>query len=475
MHNHLSKTQKLILSCLPLLSGLAGFAMASAMSFPDSLFACICMYTLNYQDTPPNLLVELARWTAPMVTASSLLLAFTAAHDRLANALCYRRGHCTAVYGPEQEKAVLLSQLGRNGIDGKERFVRAQKYILLNNEADNFSFYRSNRQALAQSDVYLQCHSLPAQSVSAPNLHLFCPEETAARLFWKEFCLYPASVSCGHRLNIVFLGFGQLGEELLRFGLQHNLFHPQQQLHYHIFGDGAAFCALHTELSSIEDSITFHKEPWYAQLSLFNEAHMVVVVAQNDQLALCRSLLFAARCSNVHVFADNPDALALLEHPHRLTIFDWKKASCDISCISGDLLFWRAKQINLRYAVLYGGAQESDKVCEAEWMKLDAFTRYSNISAADYHDVRLAMLSAMNQPADAQGLSPDCLELLSQLEHMRWCRYHYLNNWSYAEAEDGVRKNKDRRVHADLIPWENLDNNAKEKDRENIRVLLSVK
>ena len=39
---------------------------------------------------------------------------------------------------------------------------------------------------------------------------------------------------------------------------------------------------------------------------------MVVVVAQNDQLALCRSLLFAARCSNVHVFADNPDALALL-------------------------------------------------------------------------------------------------------------------------------------------------------------------
>ena len=111
---------------------------------------------------------------------------------------------------------------------------------------------------------------------------------------------------------------------------------------------------------------------------------------------------------------------------------------------------------------------------EAEWAKLDAFTRGSNISAADYHLVRLDMLKAMGLPASAEKLPGETLELLAQLEHMRWCRYHYLNNWAFGQPENGKRKDPRLRLHADLVPYENLTDAEREKDRENIRILLSV-
>lgn len=142
--------------------------------------------------------------------------------------------------------------------------------------------------------------------------------------------------------------------------------------------------------------------------------------------------------------------------------------------ILDDLLLDRAKAINLRYSHLYAGAAETKENREAEWAKLDAFTRESNISAADYHLVRLDMLAAMGLPASAEKLPPDTMEILAELEHIRWCRYHYLNNWTFGQPEDGRRKDPARRIHGDLVPYQNLTEAEREKDRENIRILLSV-
>lgn len=51
----------------------------------------------------------------------------------------------------------------------------------------------------------------------------------------------------------------------------------------------------------------------------------------------------------------------------------------------------------------------------------------------DYHLVRLDMLAAMGLPASAEKLPPDTMEILAELEHIRWCRYHYLNNWTFGQ------------------------------------------
>ena len=471
---HLLKIGKAFLFFLPGLLGLVGLFAVAGETFSDSLFNCVTMYVLNYTTSPPNILVELARLTAPLSTASGVLLAVSAARERVRNYFRYRGGNSVAVYGPEEDKAELLKQLGKHGIDGGTGFVQAQRYILLDGEDQNFSFYNRHRETLQDVSVYIKCRSIQAQSVSSASLRLFCPEETAARLFWKRRSLFEVSRRHGHRLQIVFLGFGKLGEELLTYALQDNIFSPDQQFEYHIFGNGAHFTAMHTQLDAISDALVFHSEPWYESIPLLEQAQAVIVLTQEEQLLLMHELLLATSCRMIDVFAVDEGALGLLAEQDRLALFSWKRESLKLEHIFSDALILLAKQINLHYANLYGGTDGSSRDLEAEWQKLDAFTRYSNISAADYHEIRLGMLAAAGQPADAARISPDVMELLAELEHIRWSRYHYLNNWRYAIPEDGSRKDKERRFHADLLPYRELSDSEKEKDRESVRQLLSM-
>jgi hypothetical protein len=55
----------------------------------------------------------------------------------------------------------------------------------------------------------------------------------------------------------------------------------------------------------------------------------------------------------------------------------------------------------------------------------------------------------------------DFLEKLSRLEHERWMRLKISDGWQYAEVTDKANK-----LHADLVPWEELSPSARKKDEE---------
>lgn len=466
-----SALPKLALLGCPLLLGVTGFLLAGS-SLPDALFSGICMYTMGYQDTPPNLWIEVGRWTAPLATASGIFMTVSALRERFWAYLRYRRGHSVAVYGPAAEKEALLHRLGSRGIDGGNRFVRAQRYILLGD--DGFDFYFQNQEALARREVYLRCGSVPAQSVSAPGLRLFCEEETAARLFWKRQNLYQQSAAHGHRLDIVLIGFGKLGEELLVYGLQDNIFSPDQRITYHVFGADRSFAATHTQLEHIGDPVLFHDTAWYEWLHLLENADMILVLEQNDQMALLKNLLLSTSGPRFHVFAAARAGVHLLEEQDRLVIIPWRQEALSPEHILSDTLFRRAKRIHLRYAHLYGGVPEDERNLEEQWKLLDGFTRYSNVSAADYHEMRLMMLEAMGASRDQALASPELLELLANLEHIRWCRYHYLNNWRQGVPENGTRRDVRLKIHADLVPYQELPGEERKRNRENIKILMSI-
>lgn len=458
---------------LPILLGIWGFYFVAGESFLDAIFNTVLMYVLGYGDHPVNIYVELARWIAPAVTASWFVILIYSIRDRLIHFFLFISGKSIAIYGPDEEKEPLLHDIKKYVIHGKSDFIPASKYILLNDEENNFAFFASNKEKLKNAPVYLRSQTLPANAVCDSNLHLFCPEETSARLFWKKYFLYPVSQLKNHQLNIVMIGFDKLGEDLLLFGLQNNIFSPDQKISYHIFGDGNRFQATHTELASIEDDIIFYSAPWYQHLPLINHADMVVVVTQENQVELLRELLFATTREAIHVFVSNLTRTQLLSEQSRLQIFDWKAESQKLDYIMNDTLFSRAKRINLRYAHLYSNVEETEENKNIEWDALDTFTRYSNVSAADYHEVRLKMLETLGL-SNADFLKSEAFELHSELEHIRWCRYHYLNNWKYGVPANGKNKDKTLRIHKDLIPYQELTDGEKDKDRENLRILHSI-
>lgn len=457
----------------PLLLGMAGLWLLAGEPVLDALFSCVSMYALNYGDSPPNGLVELARWLAPLTTVSGILLTLRTIRDQVRGLMAGLLGESVAVYGPQAERERLAGQLGRRGIQGREAVIPARKYILLGEEPERFALCRRILQERPEAEVFLQCGDIPAQSVSQPRLHLFSPEESGARLFWKERCLYARSAQRGHQISIVLLGFGQLGENLLYYGLLDNIFHPQQRIAYHIFGADGRFSAVHTQLDRLGDPVVFHDCPWWESLDLLRQSQLILLLPQRGQTAAARELLLAIPEAEVTAFVGEP-GLELLAGQGRLTVYPWQDGALEPERILQESLFDQAKRINLRYAHLYGGVEENEQTLEEEWEKLDAFTRYSNISCADYHDIRLVMLEAMGLHRDPGALPPDKLELLAELEHIRWCRYHLLNNWRPGQPADGSRKDMAARLHRDLVPYEQLDEPTRQKDRDNIALLLSL-
>ena len=70
--------------------------------------------------------------------------------------------------------------------------------------------------------------------------------------------------------------------------------------------------------------------------------------------------------------------------------------------------------------------------------------------------------------------SQEMLDKLAEIEHIRWCRYHYLNNWSYGMPDNGKTKDAQRRIHSSLRPYPVLPPQEQEKDRENVRLLREL-
>lgn len=469
------KIARILLFCLPFASGTFGLFYLDHTSLIDALFSSMTMYFLNYGDTPPNVFVEFARWTAPLMTASGVVFVVSALRKRWNNWIKYLRGDSVAVYGDSEDADDILAELGNKGIRGTDTFVQAERYILLGDEQESFSFYRTNKDRLAGKMVYLESSSLRAQAVIGGDLKLFCPEETASRLFWKQAGLYEQARDKDYKIKIVLLGFGKLGEEILLWGLQDNIFSPDQQIEYHIFGYDEGFMAIHQERDMISDSIYFYKDSWYHKLNLLREADRIIVCNQTEQTELLKDLIFALEEKVFDVFMSENSALDFLEEQSRIRLFMWRREAEKLDHLLDEALLERAKRINLRYAHIYGNVPENDEMKEREWKALDSFTRYSNISSADYHEIQIQMLQTMGVTPELECISEDHLEVLAELEHIRWCRYHYLNNWQYGIPENGKNKDKNKRIHTDLIPYDRLSEEDKEKDRENIRILLSIK
>ncbi len=467
---------RLLLLC-PLLLGAVGFTAVDRMSPLDALFNCVQMYVLNYGETPRNVWVELARWTAPLATAGSILLLISSVKQYAVAWLKKVFTDSVAVYGPAEDAGRILAQLGGRGVRGEEKVLPARNYILLGSQEENAAFYAANRRTLEKAQVYMRCDSLPGQSVSPVNVHLFQPMEIAARLFWKtDRLLGPAEEKDG-RLSIVFIGFGALGEQLLWWGLQNNIFSPRQRISYHVFGDASDSISAHPMLPEIGDPVLTYGDSWQNHLDVLAGADLILVPERDGEIPLettvCR-LLSLAPGKEITVFVSAPALLTMLDEQERLRLICVSDEAMQVNHIMESDLLRSAMRVNLRYAHLYAVAEETEENAVREWEKLSAFLRYSNISTADYHEIRRRMIRRMGGQPDGKGLTEEQLELLAELEHMRWCRYHWLNNWRYGIPADGKAKDPARRIHADLIPYDRLTEAEKEKDRSTIRVLLDL-
>jgi len=108
------------------------------------------------------------------------------------------------------------------------------------------------------------------------------------------------------------------------------------------------------------------------------------------------------------------------------------------------------------------------------WEELSDDLRDSNRSFADGVGEKLEALDLALVPAALRAtgspelpLAEEDLEDLARREHDRWVKDHERRGWAHAPGS----RDPDRKTHPLLVPWSELPENEREKDREPVREL----
>lgn len=388
-------------------------------------------------------LLQIARFMALAATLNILINGLNKMTD-VVNRLKLLDPNATVVYGDSVYAGYLYERLeARQRIRGEEKFVdRAERYVLMfSGDTRNLAFYNRHYELLKDKNVYIMLEDIARQNIENPRITVFSIPENCARQYWKD---HPVT----HSEKVAIIGFENVGKNILLYGLQMNLIDPGQHFVYHVYGNGAGFRREHTELAQMKpDEIVFHDDGVYefADMEKFDRIIVCGSRDANHNIEIAGKLLSAAPLhQKIYVYAPNGDIITNLFGSDRVVCFGTAGETASPDIIFNGRSMEAARRQHEYYQKRYGGTP---------WEKLDSFKRYSNVSSSDYMHTISCLLE--------KGVS---MEILAELEHMRWCRYHYLHNWKYGPVTDSAK-----RVHNCLIPFPELSEEEKRKDVEAIR------
>ena len=409
----------------------------------DAVYASIKLYSGTTEGgVPVGGFLQFARFLAIAATLSIVVNLLDKVGD-IINSLKLLGSDSTVVYGDSIHADIIFESLpSRQRIWGADKFIdRATRYVLMfSDDVKNLEFYNRNHEQLRDKNVYIMLEDIARQNIEDPRITVFSIMENCARQYWKDFPV-------DRNEKIAIIGFDAMGKNLLLCGLQMNVIDPEQHFEYHIYGDGTEFRREHTELDKMApDDVVFHDSGVYEFAEMLTFDRIIICASRdaNHNITTASKLLAAAPVvCPVYIYTPDGDIVTSLFGKDRLICFGTAAEMASADTIFNERTMEAARRQHEFYYRQYGGTP---------WEKLDCFKRYSNVSSSDY--------MFMIERLFAQGVP---METLAELEHIRWCRYHYLHNWKYGpETVSGSR------IHDCLVPYSQLSEEEKAKDVEAI-------
>ncbi len=105
-----------------------------------------------------------------------------------------------------------------------------------------------------------------------------------------------------------------------------------------------------------------------------------------------------------------------------------------------------------------------------DWQHLPESLKDANRNQADHMAIKCRLLSSdtpISAAAINDKLTVDMIEHLSKIEHERWVAEKLITGWRYSSGE----KNTALRLSPNLIPWDDLTDTEREKDRDTVKNL----
>lgn len=311
----------------------------------------------------------------------------------------------------------------------------------------------------AEKGIHSYCMADVVADDIPEELELFSRREALSRCYWKE---HPLKNEDG---CVILIGCGQTGSALLERALLTNVFEKGRTTEYHVFDDSADFETLHPELMeyfaskpSGEDSLVFHEGSWTSDPELIRTADRIIICCDEDADALetyetLKTWFPTGATVHVRLTAPVPGVPGFGERKDVITR----------EFVMRDAVNRQARMMHAIYS--------ENSPSPVEWKDLSYFLRQSNIAAADHLIVKARYLLGDENMTELREedcrrayerfreVYADQADILQEMEHRRWMRFHLMFNWKY----DPVRNNSHRR-HPLLLPYDELSQAEQRKD-----------
>ncbi|WP_167998847.1 RyR domain-containing protein [Desulfitobacterium metallireducens] len=506
---------------IPFIIGFIGYMPLYNNNISWAAYSALRLYQFNTDLNDINVFVEVARWLSPIATIGIVVTVFKSVRDFLELQFRTKRADSCAVYGSSIYATVLKKELGKRAVKIDNNIsLRASKQILMfDNDNETIEFYNANlSNPRMNQKIYLHLNNVIRDNLQNENIHVFNLPENCARIYWRD---HPIDAPC--KIVIIGFGeYGQSlfthgfvqNTFSVETGVEYHIFgdfNAFKALHYQL-----------GRISNIDkhnpngDAIFYHNDAWYEDLELLKEANRVILCDQsNKNIEILSQLISLCPVKEIHIKSDSDDFIQTLfckpkdvDKP-KIVSFGSPKDICSPEIVMNEELLKRAKRIHAIYLKSNICNKKASPGCTylsdendrcrnknkctnkkkdtnqnecSTWNTLNAFQRYSNISQADHIEVKLRLLGLTEKDyriddlckeeadfraklkekleKELKNLTQEKKEVLSEIEHIRWCKYHYLHNWEY----DKDRSDPERK-HNCLVPYKELSEDDMNKDQ----------
>lgn len=436
------------LALVPLMLGTIGYILSGEM-ITNAIYAAFALYFTNPISDAYNVYIEIARWTAPLVTATAILCMLQSIWESLRNRiLLLGKKESVSVYSDSDIKISFGKKVGVIYPGDRFKEYAHEHIIMFSTDEMNMQFYEKHKKELAGKKVYIGIRDIECCFLNPlEDVTIFDINGAIARMLWKEISLWNKAKN---EFNIVVWGSNTLSGEIICTGLQMNLFSKKQKIKYCFVTDNSNFRIRHSKLNLMNnDELSYldRKDPeiWDA----VSKAD-IIIVSDVPDVETMQTLVVKAGESKIYYYS--PVEGDMISHFSfgNVVPFGRNETVLTDENIRRGALIEKAQSLNNHYADQYGS--------EKDWNKLSGFLKGSNISAADFGEV----LSVLNERIGE--------EEQAELEHIRWCRYMFLNYYTLGTPTNGKNRDDDKRIHKDLKDFSELDPKERVKDVEAIRI-----
>lgn len=448
-----------IVALIPFLVASYGYYITGEFSFWETVYAAIAIYFVNPVSEITNGFILFGEITSVIVTAGIILSVLKYALKKVSNFFVRFRKDATVVYTDNDMGRKLAASLKHGYMTtSSDKPEKVKNHILMfSDDTENVSFYSRNESKLEKTNVYLFMSELDytllkVADKSDANLHFFNINDLVARDYWKNNSLYDFK---DRACKVAIIGSTDIGKALFKYGYLNNLYTLNQNFEYHLYafkGPEADF--LRNLKTENNDKIFVHDDYWENDSNTLSQMDRVIYAEKTDHLNLIQKLLFINPTAEIHCYSPDEISYEDVYATDSLLMFGNVNKLISEDNIKSEKLYRLGKLFNYDYSLRYASREapaDYEKEMEAEWSKLDGFKKSSSIARADHYWIEKRLKD--------DGILSETEEESWHIEHIRWCRFHYINHWSYAEKRDNAR-----RKHNLLIPYEDLPKSEKEKD-----------